>query len=603
MNQTERASLSVSPSQPAAVVVVPETGMRTADRVAQPTVVTEDTTEEVTVELEPAVMRFVLSDHYTDSVNAVKTNFKLTDEDAMFIDDLDRLVMGGQLDLESYLVALEDEFAQKMKDDERDRMYSQLLSERFVPLGDLIVPTAEEVAKAEGLTLPSTPHYRVYTKPLSYSGVTSEVAETAGVSLTGGPLRERLRALVAGKAKGDVVDAQILETLTRGSDFGGLGLDKAGASKILVAMQDILKRVKVMTEDEYSAWLSRGAEMPKKVTRPPTDEEMEIDAIKKEMLPPKPEVKSVSEQAVEATLERITYKPKGDYLIKRMRNAVSSRLRDVRSSIEFKQLLTRSSKVGGLDMSPEDAEQVVKQVETCYQEFHQSVVTEEKRKIEVQLSEQKQKIEDRRKQEAEEHATWFEEKIRARRAGETQAAEVLGKLRKLETKEKTAEEAKFGPMVASSESGSRKLEAGSKKAPDGIKVSKASAELTKEVAPISVDVVRQGTGPRLMGLAGELGSITMDEFRRIDKNPEQAAQKLMQKIEILGQESPDKRMEGIKLFKASPLHSTYVSLVGESFRAGKPVFALADEKRKAGENTLSPDEIKAIIQLNSKLKF
>jgi hypothetical protein len=44
-------------------------------------------------------------------------------------------------------------------------------------------------------------------------------------------------------------------------------------------------------------------------------------------------------------------------------------------------------------------------------------------------------------------------------------------------------------------------------------------------------------------------------------------------------------------------------LLQASFAAGKPVSALAEEKRKAGEDVPSPEELAAIISLNSKLHF
>ena len=404
--------------------------------------------EETPVELKPEIMRFVLSDHYLHSVDSVKSEFKLNDDDAIFIDDLDRLVMAGDLDLESYLVALEDEFKNKISDAERDRMYARLLAERFVPLNDAIQPSAEEVAKAEGLKLPAGSYYRVYLKPLSFSGAATEVSETAGLSSAGGQLRDRLRNLILEKVKNKMVDAQAMETLTRGLDFGGLGLEKSLAAKVMAVLNDILSRAQIMSEEEYSAWLTEKIQ-PKatvqagKPQRPPSPEDVEIEAIKQDMHVPAAGVKDASEQAVEAIAAKLGSLALDEYLTGRLRNAISSRLRDVRSEIEFRQLLARSRKVGGLELDAEKIDAVAGQVEAGYKEFHTHIAGEEKQKIEVQLAEQKRKIEERRGREAQERATWFEEKIRTQRSGQTQALQALSRLKNLEAREAIKEQEKF----------------------------------------------------------------------------------------------------------------------------------------------------------------
>jgi hypothetical protein len=110
-------------------------------------------------------------------------------------------------------------------------------------------------------------------------------------------------------------------------------------------------------------------------------------------------------------------------------------------------------------------------------------------------------------------------------------------------------------------------------------------------------------GPRLVSLVDELKNITLSEFRRLAKDPQAAADKIFQKIETLGGESFEKRTQGVTALQSSPLQRSYLSLVGESFGQGKSVQELADAKRAAGEDDLSPAEISAVISLNSKLHY
>ena len=87
------------------------------------------------------------------------------------------------------------------------------------------------------------------------------------------------------------------------------------------------------------------------------------------------------------------------------------------------------------------------------------------------------------------------------------------------------------------------------------------------------------------------------------KTPVQAAERVMQKIELLAQESFEHRVEGIKAWQSSPLQRVYVSLVTEAFSSGTPVNALVEKKRAAGESTPSVEELGAIVELNGRLRL
>jgi hypothetical protein len=556
-----------------------------------------------------AFAEFLFTKRYSDSSAALRDEFKFTDEDVVFVGDLDRMVMAGEIDGEVYVTALEDEFKTKMGDETFNRFLARLVADRLLPLGDAVKPSAQEIAKTHGLTLPVAPHYSVYTKPLSYSAAAGEVAAMAGFSIMGGPIRERLRELLLSKVKGVRTDLQVRDVLTRGLDFGGVGLDPKAAEAALAAMNDILGRAKVLSEDEYGNWLADEARKKATPAVPQptassqgTTEDEEIERMKGTMQKPTVDASSELGKSVAATLDRLSYKPTDEYLAKRLQSNVSSRLRDVRGQIEFRQLLMRPVKVGGLGLEAAQADEVASQVERSYKEFHDTIESEEKRKITQQLEDQKHKIEERRGRESEEHAKWFEEKIRSRKAGETETQQTADAMRKLmsvgpvspiDMKETRLETAKFGPLIPADAA-----------KPTGIKVSPPTAEIAKAAAAAkpTLDAVKYA-GPQLMGLVGELKTLTVAEFRRMAKDPQAAAQKILQKIETLGQESFEKRVDGMRSFQGSPLQAAYMALVTESFRTAKPVAALAEEKRAAGQDTLSPDEIAAVMKINSALHF
>lgn len=598
------------------------------------------------VDVPTLMLRFLTSPFYKDSIKAIQTEFNLTEENIFFIFDLERMVMAGEIDLEAYLVALEEEFDEKLSDAQRDKLYAKLLAEHFVPLGDTISPTALEVAETEGLKLTGIPSYRVYTKPLSYSGAAAEIAKAIGLSLMDDLVRQRLRDLVISQVKGIRKDFEVKDLLMRKTEFGGLGMDAEAAGRAITAIFDILGRAEVLSEEEYEKWLSKESAVKFEIAEPAAAEKLEQAeeeevGLKTEVPEASKKAMSALEKAVEETFARVQYRPPSDYLVRRLKNAISSRLRDVRSAFEFKQLLMRDSKVGGLKLDASQADFIAQQVEASYAEFHSAILQEEKSRLEQQIGEQERMIAKRKEREAEERAAWFEEKLRSRKAetkkGEAAFKEMTaaGPSAQLMRKERRAENEKFGRLVHPPQAGATQsvpdlqlpsgaasaaktpakpaaatgaTEAGSfvvaEMAKPGIKVSLPTVELARKTAASrpSLDGIKFET-PHLVGLSGELQNMTLAEFRRLARNPQEAAEKIKQKVDLLSAESFEKRIQAIKGYLQSPLQKEYTELVMESFRQGRQVLDFAEEQKNAGKDTLTPEEITAIIQLDSALHF
>jgi hypothetical protein len=400
-----------------------------------------------------------------------------------------------------------------------------------------------------------------------------------------------------------------------------------------------------MSEDEYADWLAeetRKKAEPVASVGPRTADDEEIDKIKAAMPTAPP---SVLDDAVEKTFAGLTSKPNDAYLTKRLRYVISSRFRDVRSAFELKQLLMRDSKVGGLGMSSGEADRMAQEIETAYATYHAPIMDEEKNKLDVQKELQTRRIEERKKHEAEEHAAWYKERILSRQkdeGGKNQLAEQFrqalgsgsasspsGEIHPMDRMEQKKEQERFGELVPAVGAGAtpipppaQAVSVEAKPAPSSaapflpsaqaqqarpeVKISKETAALQSlqaaNLKPRMTDITPAG-GTRLTGLAQELRQLGLADFRRLSADPEVAGQKILQKIETLGGESFEKKLEGVEAFQGSPLQKEYVTLVSDSFKKARPVAELAEEMRKAGKDTLSQAEISAIISLNSKLHY
>lgn len=513
-----------------------------------------------------------------------------------------------------------------------------LVRMEFWPIRDLFGEELSFWLAEQQIGTGGWPMQRVLLKPLTYSSAATELAQRAGFSIMGAQLRERLRDLIVSKIKGVRIDAQIRETLMRQQDFGGIGLDARQADAAIAALNELLQTVEVLSESEYADWLTSELQKNEKTEPEQTDlsgedDDPEISAIKTKMKAQPASPPSVLDQAVQQAISQIRDKPVDEYLLRRLQNVVSSRLRDVRSSLELRQILMRDSKVGGVGMTADQANAAVDVVEAAYQASHASIMDDEKKKLEVQIQFQQQKIEERKKREAEEHARWYQEKILAKKQAEERQLQAADQMRKqfaagmapqaaqqaaspaaplapVDVKEQHLEQKRFGGLVQAVQVGAQPIAQAAAvevAARPEVKVSVATTPVKPQmdgvVPPPAVMTGAVTAGPKLMGLTGELSELSLTEFRRMAKTPDEAVQKILQKVETLGQESFERRVEGVRAFQGSPLQGSYMALVAESFRTGKPVAALADEKRAKGENTLSPQEISAILSLNSKLHF
>ena len=92
-------------------------------------------------------------------------------------------------------------------------------------------------------------------------------------------------------------------------------------------------------------------------------------------------------------------------------------------------------------------------------------------------------------------------------------------------------------------------------------------------------------------------------FRRLAPDPESAAQKIQDKIELLEEQGFNQKVAGIKAWRRSPLNQLYLALSHEAFAMGEDMAVILEEKKSVGGETLKPREFEAILQLNTRLSF
>ncbi len=109
--------------------------------------------------------------------------------------------------------------------------------------------------------------------------------------------------------------------------------------------------------------------------------------------------------------------------------------------------------------------------------------------------------------------------------------------------------------------------------------------------------------PKIMGPIEELQFLDLTNFRRLGKDPEEITAKIFGKIKLLERDGYEKMIAGISAWKKSPVSRLYLKIVQEAVMKGTTVKDMVDARSRTGHESLSMEEIEAIISLNSRLVF
>lgn len=109
--------------------------------------------------------------------------------------------------------------------------------------------------------------------------------------------------------------------------------------------------------------------------------------------------------------------------------------------------------------------------------------------------------------------------------------------------------------------------------------------------------------PKVMGPLDELKYLDLINFRRLDPNPLKSADKIKSKINLLAEENYGKKLEGIKLWRLSPINKLYLAIGHLSISENKPVDAIIEDRKLNNQEYLTAEEFKAIMDLNKSLRF
>ncbi len=482
-----------------------------------------------------------------------------------------------------------EEFREDVKsvcgDHNPDEVERILLQYIVFPVADLVSWDVEARLQELGVSASQLQSmFRISLRPMPYGVAVRRIASNAKLSVLTEEVARRLREILISYMKGVRTTDQVREALQQSQSEGGVGFSREQADKYIDEMERLQLAVQIMSEQEYAEWYANfQREATIKLFSQPKPVSQQMAAANAAMSggasapisqvigegdqadlpvvrPIASDYDALLEQAIQETMKALSVPGLDEYLKKRLQNIISTRLRDVRNQIQVKEVLMRDSKIGGLDRHPEEAEAMASVIEQAYASHRAELTQAEQLRIEGMKQAQNEKREVRRKQESEAHAEWYRQKVQ-----------------------------EANPWAAAIES--------QKAAAAGGAVVQTGP--VSSAAPSAMDSIRPPT--RLTSLGNELGGITLAEFRRLSQSPEEAMERLWQKLETLKQESYERWQEGAQAWRQSPLQQQYLQIVAQSFTSGRPVAEIARELHEKDVNQPTAEEIGAILLMNNRL--
>lgn len=129
-------------------------------------------------------------------------------------------------------------------------------------------------------------------------------------------------------------------------------------------------------------------------------------------------------------------------------------------------------------------------------------------------------------------------------------------------------------------------------------VGSANWQKTDSGKVVMADVLSK---PHVYSPIDELRFMTIKNFRNLSKDPEQAINFVLKKIEAVITDDFSKKVEAITAWKQSPINRMYLDVCKVGLMEAKPAAKVLSEKQKEDVDFLSNAEFEAIIKLNKIL--
>lgn len=327
-------------------------------------------------------------------------------------------------------------------------------------------------------------------------------------------------------------------------------------------------------------------------------------------------------------LGKVGIKLTDSVLRNRYNDAILSWLRDVRKDTDLKEVLTRSTKIGGVGMDEDTFDRLQELLNVKKKQIQEEKINlpeivkayEDKQGLNTQIVTEQEidvaaKVKGPVAQIKEAQDVHIGELLQEKGISYDELAQKETIKRQLGDRERVSEVPDIAEEIIEEE---KFLEGRKEIEPPPLPIPPPSPAPVKRVEPVwpkaglkppvirrtetqnrpKMEDVRMESSVKLYGPIDELGALSIMDFRRLSKDPKEATLKIIGKLDLLEDESLVKKMQGIKALRSSPLYKTYAEIMNQAMIAGKSIEQVVTEK-----NAITLPEYKAIMELNQILKY
>lgn len=543
-------------------------------------------------DLPELVRDFLFGVEIIESVEKLLSSFSLGKEKIKVVLELTRQIVCGWYPLETlpavFLTNLELDW------ETAEKFSKDFVGQIILPIDGFLGGIAAEQLQAWGVD----PGSFVVTKVSGEGDEKIEENETpegwvenflveANLNINNPVLKSRLEFLLTSFVSGTRNFEEIKSALTRSPKVGGMEMEetaalellnkikeKLGAKNFLPSEKKIEQKPKEIISPLFSPPPVRPAPLPVAVQRAERfersfeksekiekEDEAEIIKEKKkieEKIAPVFVAPASANEAVEIVIREAGLVLETEELKKRLITVIESRLNGVRDAFETRDFLEKSQAAGGLGFTGGKLVKVMEVLEGIFDKVREK--NEEKR---------------------EQTKTAIKEQKIVKEAARSEEIKKENELKNKRYKEITGQDEKKFP-------------------PPATPVFSSPSIMPQPGRPQVVDIASPF---RLSGPIEELGQMTLLEFRRLSADPEEAVQKIKDKIDLLEEQGYGKKIFGVRAWRASPINCLNLDLSREALLSGQPLEEIIDKRTKQGETMLKLEEVKALNHLNSQLRF
>lgn len=108
---------------------------------------------------------------------------------------------------------------------------------------------------------------------------------------------------------------------------------------------------------------------------------------------------------------------------------------------------------------------------------------------------------------------------------------------------------------------------------------------------------------KVFGPVEELKNLAPEDYRRLGKTLAEANEKILEKLDLLEEDSYLKRAEGVKAWKKNLVSKLYLEIGRESMERNMAISDIIRQRQAGGQSTLTEEEFHAVADLNKRMNF